>query len=104
MANTLGGRISELLLRQGVSQKELAERIGVTEASMSRYIKNEREPKAAIVANIATALHTTTDYLLGAVKEDDNEFATIKRLIARNAKSMTAKQKRELLSDLLGDD
>ena len=31
---------------------------------MSRYIKGERQPDFEIVANMATALNTTTDYLL----------------------------------------
>ena len=38
MGKALGERISEMLRKQGIQQKELAERIGITEAAMSRYI------------------------------------------------------------------
>ena len=98
-------RLSLLLKEQGISQKELAEVVGVTEASMSRYMHSERIPKSAIIANIATALHTTSDYLLGTETDGniENEFGKIKRLIARNASSMTKEQKRELINTLLCD-
>ena len=36
MNETLGGRISELLEKHGMTQRELAEAVGVTEVSMSR--------------------------------------------------------------------
>ena len=32
---------------------------------MSRYISGARDPNPKVIANIATALHTTSDYLLG---------------------------------------
>ena len=53
MAETLGGRISELLNQYGLTQRELAAKVGVTEVSMSRYIKGERSPRGPILANIA---------------------------------------------------
>ena len=43
--NTLGGRIAELLEKNGLTQRELAEKVGVTEVSMSRYISNDRTPQ-----------------------------------------------------------
>ena len=100
---TLGARISDLLDQQGLSQRELAEKVGVTEVSMSRYIKGERTPKAPIIANIARALHVTSDYLLGHVGEEDDpelEYYRIQRMIARNAKKWTKKQKADLVNAL----
>ena len=99
--NTLGGRIAELLEKNGLTQRELAEKVGVTEVSMSRYISNDRTP-----ANIATALHTTSDYLLGTeeVGDFESEYYKIHRLIARNASQMTRKQRNELINALLEPD
>lgn len=104
--NTLGGRITELLEKNSMTQRELAELVGVTEVSMSRYISNDRTPKGPIIANIATALHTTSDYLLGTETIDDfeSEYYKIHRLIARNASQMTSKQRRELINALLESD
>lgn len=63
--NNLGGRIADLLKQSGLTQRELADRVGITEVSLSRYISGNRTPKGPVIANIANALHTTSDYLLG---------------------------------------
>ena len=104
--NKLGERIADLLKESGLTQRELAERVGVTEVSMSRYISGDRVPKGPIIANIATALHTTSDYLLGTEEESDleSEYYRIHRLIARNASQMTKKQRNALIQVLLEAD
>lgn len=105
MNNTLGGRIVELLTQLNMTQRELAEKVDVTEVSMSRYIKGDRVPKGPVIANIATALHTTTDYLLNGNSSESGDFESeyymIHRLIAKNVSKMTSKQKRELINALL---
>ena len=60
-----GKRIVELLDKRGMTRKELAQKAGVTQAAISRYTKGNRNPKGEVVARIADALNTTTDYLLG---------------------------------------
>ncbi len=97
MGKNLGEKISMLLSEQRITQKELAERIGVTEGAMSRYVTGTREPKPEVIANIATALHTTSDYLLGIENKQ-----SLHRIIARNAKKMTAEEKDELIKAILG--
>ncbi len=101
--NTLGDKISELLKESGMTQRELASKIGSTEMTVSRYVRNERQPKAEILSKIAEALNTTTDYLLGRdiVNDDESEFMKIHRLIARNASKMTPEKKNELIRTLL---
>ena len=103
---TFAQRLAALLKQQGITQKELAEIVGVTEATLSRYMHSDRIPKAEILANIATALHTTSEYLLGTEEEGDikTDYPRIIRLIARNNDSMTKEQKKEIMSILLGDD
>lgn len=103
MSKAFGERLSSQLQKQGMTQKELAERINTTEATLSRYVSGDREPKADVLANIATALHTTSDYLLGIEKEEF-DFPKIERLLARNSATMSEKQKRVLISALFGED
>lgn len=98
MGKNLGDKIIELLKEQQMTQKELAERIGLTETAMSRYINGSREPKPDIIANMATALHTTADYLLGI----ENKYS-LQRIIARNAKKMTDEEKKDLIKAILGE-
>ena len=103
MGKEFGDRLQGLLRDQGVTQKDLAIRIGTTEATISRYISGDREPKADMLANIATALHTTSDYLLG-IEHDEYNFPRVKRLIARNASVMTDQERRALISALFGEE
>ena len=103
MSKELGEKISELLKETGFTHKAFAQRIGVTEAVISRYISGEREPKPEVLANIATALHTTSDYLLG-IETDEYNHPKIRRIIARNAAVMTQQEKKELIDALFGEE
>ena len=73
MTDTLGNRISKILKAKGMSQKSLAYAIGITEATMSRYVNDERTPNAEVIVKIAKLLHTTTDDLLG-LKQTNEEW------------------------------
>ena len=103
MSKEFGERLLSLLQRQGTTQKELAKRINTTEATLSRYISGDREPKANVVANIATALHTNSDYLLG-IEQDGFDYTKVERLLARNSANITVEQKRALINALFGED
>lgn len=103
MSKELGKRISEALKRSNTQQKELAERIGITEGVMSRYISGDREPKPDMLANIATTLNTTSDYLLG-IEHDEFDYPRVRRMIARNASSMTDEEKKALINALFGEE
>lgn len=103
MGKKLGEKISELLKKRGMQQKDLANIIGVTEVVISRYISGERAPKPEMLANIATALHTTSDYLLD-IENSEFDFYGIKRLIARNSSNMTNSEKKELLDALFEEE
>lgn len=103
MGKDLGMRIAEALQNSGMSQKDLAQRIGTTEAAISRYVTGDRAPKPEMLANIATALHTTSDFLLG-IENDEFDHPRIRRMIARNAATMTEKEKRELINALFGEE
>lgn len=99
MSRELGERMLELMRQQGRTQKQIAELIGTTEATMSRYISGDREPKANVLSNIATALHTTSDHLLGRESDQDNLDAAY-TLVARNAAYLTPEQKHAILEAL----
>lgn len=103
---TLGEKLAILLKENDMTQKELAERVETTEMTISRYVRDERQPKAEILSKIASALKTTTDDLLSrdSVENDEAEFQKIHRLIARNASKMSIEKKQKLISTLLKDD
>lgn len=100
--NDFSTRMQEMMTLRHINQRQLASMVDVTEAAMSRYVKGERTPRMNTVANIATVLQTTSDYLLGRDTEHDAtfDFTQVKRIIARNASSMSAEQKTELINAL----
>lgn len=100
---SIGSKIEDLLEKRKISQRELANRIGIDESTISRIIKGERNPKTDVLANISTALHTTSDYLLG-IENEDFDSNKIIRLIARNSSKMSDVEKKELISALFEEE
>lgn len=62
---TIGKRIKALREDMDLSQKELAVKANITEATLSRYENDLREPKVSVIIRLARELNTTTDFLLG---------------------------------------
>lgn len=62
---TIGDRLKYSLKIRNMKQKEFAEKIGVTEVTISRYINNERQPNADMIILICRALGVSSDWLLG---------------------------------------
>ena len=103
--NSFSVRLEELLKARRMTQKELAEKAEVTEAAMSHYIKGDRVPRSAVMARIADALGTSTDYLMfGKESDSEAEINQAVRLIARNANQMSIEDKKRIVDILLGDD
>ncbi|HCV48014.1 MAG TPA: XRE family transcriptional regulator [Catenibacterium sp.] len=97
-----GIRIRALLKEKNMTQKQLAKLTGVTESALSHYVKGDRIPSGDALANIAYALSTTANYILG--KEDVLDFSNVKRILARNKNEMTNQEKAELIDLLFGKD
>ncbi len=97
-----GERVLGLLESAGYTQRDLATMIGVTTGALSKYLKNEREPKMEVIANMATALNTTTDFLLTG-KDDSQSFEETYRLVARGTSTMTDEEKIKLMKVLLNN-
>ena len=65
MYKSLGTRLKHALDIRCISQKDFAKRIGVTECTISRYVNDERLPKADMVVVICRNLGISSDWLLG---------------------------------------
>lgn len=100
-------RLKSLIIREKLKQKDLANNVGITEAALSKYLKGERTPQGETLCNLATALNTTVDYLLGLDNEelfnDNLNFDNIERILARKAKNYSLEQKQELIRIILGE-
>ena len=104
MAEKFNERIAELLKEKEMTQRELAIKVGVTDAAMSHYIKGDRVPRAAVMVQIANALETSPDYLMyGKPSDSGAEIDQAVRLIARNSEQLSHEDKMRIMNILLGD-
>lgn len=58
-------RLTVLLEECNMKQKDLAEKVGTTEVTISRYVNGMRIPRIDVVAKIASVFNVSLDYLLG---------------------------------------
>ena len=54
-------KIKEFLEYRHMSQKELSDKTGLTEVSISRYVAGSRIPNVSIAMRIAAALNTSIE-------------------------------------------
>lgn len=60
-----GVTLKELRQRMGLTQKQLADRLWISKATVSYYEQSLRSPSPEILVKIARVFHVSTDYLLG---------------------------------------
>lgn len=71
----LGKRIAELRNKMGLSQYELADRLGFSRGKLANYEQGQRQPDYDTLQKIADFFDVTIDYLITGkerVKEEDN--------------------------------
>ena len=64
-----GKTLRKLRVQSEMSQKDLAEKIGVTKSMISYYELSERMPSPDTLMKLANTFHVSTDYLLGRETE-----------------------------------
>jgi transcriptional regulator with XRE-family HTH domain len=63
--NILGKRLRELRLEHGLSQKELGEKLGFCNQSISFWETGQREPDLDSLVRISKYFEVSSDFLLG---------------------------------------
>ena len=62
---TINERITDLRTMSGLSQKELADKVGVTNSTISFYEQEERSPSVDMIIRLSKIFNVSVDYLLG---------------------------------------
>lgn len=65
METILGQRLKELRKEAGLTQKELANALGINSVTYLHYEKEQHEPPLALLADMAQYFGVSVDYLLG---------------------------------------
>lgn len=93
-------RLVQEIRKSRMTQKEFAEKVGITPVSVTRYIKGNREPRKTNILEMARVLNVTPDYLTGFDVDHMNSGETYRRVIwdiRSNCRNWTTAQKRELI-------
>jgi len=72
-------RIKELLKDKQMTGKELVEKIGITETSLSRIIKGDQQPRFELLTQISEVLDVDIRELFNSTKITSKESVYIKR-------------------------
>lgn len=65
MSSILATNIYELRQELGISQQELAKRVGVLQKAIDFWEKGINEPKASYIVSLAKTFNVSADFLLG---------------------------------------
>lgn len=97
----LGQRIRAQRIRLGMTQEELAERLYMKTFTISYYETDKKEMRASGLAEMARALYTTPDYLLGFEEKQDSfekeALGILQDIKDDTVREMLLKQMRALL-------
>ncbi len=92
----LDQRIKELRVKHGMTQAELARRIGVTRSSINGWEMGVSIPSIMKLVELSAIFHVTTDYLLGLdnrSRMDIEDFTDEERTIIYSLAEYFDKQK-----------
>ncbi len=84
-----GNRLKQLRIREGYTQQQLADKLGVTKSVVSYYELQERYPSPDVLIRLSQIFRVTTDFLLGLEHKelvdlsglDEEDIVTVKRMI-----------------------
>lgn len=79
-----GERIAEQRKKLGLSQEELAEKLNISQKSISKYERGSRRPSYEVLVSMAALFGVTTDYLLGVDGGEKNMKNRLKELREEN--------------------
>lgn len=63
----MGKRIKELRNECELSQKVLADKVGVAQNTIAQYEKGTAKPSLEVLVKLAVTFNTSTDYVLGII-------------------------------------
>ena len=106
-------RLKTLRLQAKITQKEISNRLEISQPTYQRYEKSEREPNQEMVQKIANLFNVSIDYLFGNTDEknskevEDDLEKSLDTFKSFDGKPMSDHDRdviRELLRDMFDDE
>ena len=85
----MGEKLKSLRIEKKLTQKQVADRIGLAISAVSSYESGTRYPSYDVLVKLARIFHVSTDYLLGMTDKrnidvtglSDNEIELVSQLV-----------------------
>ena len=85
----MGEKLKSLRIEKKLTQKQVADRIGLAISAVSSYESGTRYPSYDVLVKLARIFHVSTDYLLGITDKrnidvtglSDNEIELVSQLV-----------------------
>lgn len=85
----MGEKLKSLRIEKKLTQKQVADRIGLAISAVSSYESGTRYPSYDVLVKLARIFHVSTDYLLGMTDKrnidvtglNDNEIELVSQLV-----------------------
>lgn len=97
-------RLKELRTEKNLSQRDIAEYLGITQQAYANYERNAREPDFGTISKIADLFDVSVDYLLGRTDdinqksgEENITFDDFTYAMYNESKELTDEDKQALL-------
>lgn len=74
-----GSRLKELRTQAGLTQLQLAQRMGITKSVVSFYELQERTPSPDVLVKLSGIFRVSTDYLLGLDKRETIDISGLSK-------------------------
>jgi transcriptional regulator with XRE-family HTH domain len=98
----IGRRLRELRNQQGLTQVEIAEKLGLNQSLVSQYERGEVRLHGTLLAALATVLKCSSDQILGLERIEENGLLRDRRFLRRIQKidQLSKRRKQALLKSL----
>jgi transcriptional regulator with XRE-family HTH domain len=98
----IGDRLRELRKKRGLTQTEIAERLGINQTLVSQYERGKLRLHGALIAALARALRVSSDEILGLRNLSENGQLKDRRLLRRleRIEKLPKRKKQALLTTI----
>lgn len=94
-------RLKELRKQAGLTQVELAGKLGIVQSSYADWERGKKKPTQENLVKIAQILNVSVDYLVGNSEEKTDELDNIELLFRMNSKGLSDGEKKVFKKELI---
>jgi len=100
--DTIGSRLKLMLVKLGMNQKELAEKLNVSQSTVNGYTRNYREPDMDTIIRLSKILNTSVEYLITGKNIDKITSSDFNKIIEKYDNSQTLQKQINIAESDIG--